>query len=64
MLYLLVISYSSPEKEIQTKVFQMTSLELAEKHLKEWKDRLISMGCRIFKLQVYKSHQIQIPGQI
>lgn len=64
MIYLLIITYSLPEKEIQTKVFPITSLELAEKSLKEWKDKLISMGCKIFMLRVYKSHQIQISEQI
>lgn len=64
MIYLLIISYSLLGKEIRTKVFPITSLELAEKSLKEWKDRLISMGCKIFMLRVYKSNQIQIPEQI
>lgn len=64
MIYLLIISYSLLGKEIRTKVFPIASLELAEKSLKEWKDRLISMGCKIFMLRVYKSNQIQIPEQI
>lgn len=64
MPYLLSISYSTPEKEIQTKEFQMIFLESAEKSLKEWKDRLISMGCRILRLRVYEINQIQIPEQI
>ncbi len=64
-MYKIILSFDNlPLASVQTMVYTYYSLDECRKQIPILKDKYISMGCRITKLRIYKTEEIQDSEQI